>query len=382
MNTLIRWMRGVQSGLGIVAAAAALTVSLPAAAADIVVGQVAPLTGIEANQGRAYAAGLQLGLDAANKQAGIGHNFKLVKADDTGDPEMTVPAARKLIGANNPMVLAGFFGSRNVGELGRSGLLEKEAVALVGYRGVDFEPSSKQMFNVRASLADEMARITQHLATIGITRLALVHEDGEGAKANVALAERAAKQYGASYIVKVAHPAGTVRMSATVQQVATAAPQAVLLLVNSAAAAAFIEQFRTEGGTAQIIAHSAVDVVQLAKRLAEEHMKGVAIAQVMPSPYRITSRVTKDFADLVAASKGSLDVPPSYAMMEGYIAARVIVEAARRAGPAPSRQKLTAALETLEADLGGYGLNYKVNRVSGSRFVELSIINQTGRIVQ
>lgn len=238
------------------------------------------------------------------------------------------------------------------------------------------------MFNARASLADEMARITQHLATIGITRLALVHEDGEGAVASVALADAAAKQFGATYVLRVAHPARTVRMSGIVRRVADAAPQAVLLLVNGAAAAGFIEQYRGEGGTAQIIAHSAVDLAQLSKRLGEVHMKGVAIAQVVPSPYRISNRVTKDFADAVAAAKAGPDAQPSYAMMEGYVVARVIVEAARKAGAAPTRQKIAAALEALEVDLGGYGLNYRVNRASGSRFVELSIINQTGRIVQ
>ena len=84
----------------------------------------------------------------------------------------------------------------------------------------------------------------------------------------------------------------------------------------------------------------------------------------------------------MAAAKPALDLAPSYAMMEGYVAARVIVEAARKAGVSPTRQKLMAALEGLEVDLGGYIVNYRANRASGSRFVELSIINQAGRIVQ
>ena len=45
----------------------------------------------------------------------------------------------------------------------------------------------------------------------------------------------------------------------------------------------------------------------------------------------------KDFVDTLAKSEKS-DVPVSYAMMERYIAAKVIVEATRRMGARASRE--------------------------------------------
>jgi len=372
------WMRCLWTGLASLAAMCVACV--PAIAADIAVGQVAPLTGVDANQGRAYSAGMQLGFDAANRQAGI-HSFRLVRADDQADPQLTVPLARKLVATNRPLVLAGFFGNRNIAELERSGLLETEGLALVGYRGVDYLPASKRIFNVRANLADELVSITQHLSTVGVTRLGLLFEDDEGAKSTVDAAELAAKQFGVQYALRLAR-SSRASSSELAHQMIDASPQAVIVLVNSAAAASFIEQFRLNGGTAQIVADSSVELTQLVRRLGEDQMTGIAIAQVVPSPYGVTNRITKEFFDLAAGAKGNPDAAPSFAMMEGYIAARVIVDAARKAGAAPTRQSFIAALETLDVDLGGYRVNYRTNRASGSHYVELSIINQAGRIVQ
>jgi len=160
------------------------------------------------------------------------------------------------------------------------------------------------------------------------------------------------------------------------------APQAIILVTSGAAAAGFIEQYRGAGGTAQLFAHSGVDVEQLAKRLAEEQMQGVAIAQVTPSPYKISSKLAKDLTDAIAKAE-NVDVPVSYAMMEGYIAAKVIVEAVRRQGPRPTREGMAAALDSIDnLNLGGYAVGYRPGARAGSRFVELSIISGAGKIRQ
>jgi branched-chain amino acid transport system substrate-binding protein len=131
-----------------------------------------------------------------------------------------------------------------------------------------------------------------------------------------------------------------------------------------------------------LFAHSGADIEQLAKRLSEEQMQGVAIAQVTPSPYKIANRLAKEFNDL-ATKTPNLEVPISYAMMEGYIAAKVIVEAVRRQGAKPTREGIASTLDAMDSyDLGGYVVGFAPNRRSGSRFVELSIISGAGKIRQ
>ena len=366
-----------------VMAGAVFAVAQLAQAAQVVVGQVGPMSGLEANQGRAYAAGMQLLFSGVNKAGGInGHTFVLVRKDDGGRPEDTVAATKQLLSEDKPLVLAGYFGNRNISELVNSGLLERDKIALVGYRAAEIRPETPLLYNVRASLRDEINKLTEHLATIGITRLGLFHEEGPGAAALIAAAEESAKKANASIISKAAYPAGTARVSPAVDAFTKSNPQAIIMVSSGAAAAGFIEQYRAAGGGAQLFAHSGADIEQLSKRLAEEQMQGVAIAQVTPSPYKISSRLAKDFTDAVAKTD-KLEVPVSYAMMEGYIAAKVIVEAVRRQGARPTREGIVTALDGMDNfNLGGYVVGFKPGMRSGSKFVELSIISGAGKIRQ
>lgn len=369
-----------------IALSAGLAASLLAAplshAAQVVVGQVGPMSGLDANQGRAYAAGMQLLFNGVNKAGGVnGHTFSLVRKDDGGRPEDTVSATRELLDKDRPLVLAGYFGNKNVNDVVASGLLEKERIALVGYRTAEIRAETPWVYNVRAGLRDEINKLTEHLATIGITRLGLFYEEGPGAAALLAAADEAAAKAKARITTKVAYPAGTAKVTEAVDSLVKAAPQAIIMVSSGAAAAGFIEQYRAAGGAAQLFAHSGADIEQLSKRLAEEQMQGVAIAQVTPSPYKISSRIAKEFTDLVAQTPP--DVPVSYAMMEGFITAKVIVEAVRRMGARPSREGVVKALDGMDnINLGGYVVGFKPGMRSGSKFVELSIISGSGKIRQ
>jgi branched-chain amino acid transport system substrate-binding protein len=364
-------------------AGAVLAGAQAAQSAQIVVGQVGPMSGLEANQGRAYGAGMQLAFSAVNKSGGVnGHTFNLVRKDDGGRPEDTVSVTRQMLAEDKPLVLAGYFGNRNIADLVASGLLEKEKIALVGYRAAEIRAEIPLLYNVRASLRDEINKLAEHLGTIGITRLGLFHEDGPGSAALIAAADQAASKARATITSKASYEAGTAKVTPAVDAFIKVAPQAIIMVSSGAAAAGFIEQYRAAGGNAQLFAHSGADIEQLSKRLAEEQMQGVAIAQVTPSPYKIGSRISKEFTDEVARND-KLEVPVSYAMMEGYIAAKVIVEAVRRQGARPTREGMAKAIDGMDSlNLGGYVVGFKPGMRSGSRFVELSIISGSGKIRQ
>jgi branched-chain amino acid transport system substrate-binding protein len=354
-----------------------------AGAVPVVVGQVAPMSGLEASQGRAYAAGMQLAFNAANKAGGVnGHTFNLARRDDNGRPEETVALTRALLAEDKPMVLAGFFGGRNISDLVATGLLEKEKIALVGYRTAEIRPETPLLYSVRATLRDELQKLADHLGTIGITRIGLFYEDGPGGAGVLQAAEEVAGKAKVTIVAKASYPAGSARVTPAVDTFMKAQPQAILMISTGAAAAGLIEQYRASGGAAQLFAHSGADIEQMSKRLSEEQMQGVAIAQVTPSPYKISSRLGKEFIDL-AAKTPNLEVPVSYSMMEGYIAGKVIIEAVRRQGAKPTREGMVAALEGMDRhDLGGYVVGFRPNMRNGSRFVELSIVTGSGKIRQ
>ena len=352
-------------------------------AAPWVVGQVAPLSGVYATQARAYAQGMRLHFDELNKAGGIqGEPITLITQDDRGQPEDTVRLTREMLAQSKPVVLAGYFGDRNLLALADSGLLAQAQISLVGYRSIDPRVLQvPQLFNARANTQDEMAKIATHLATVGITKLGLFYEDGPGAASVLKMVQDAIKPAGASLVAHaMLQPTQGKRTADTVATLIEAQPQAILIIASSPAAAGFIEHYRLSGGSAQIYTNSDADIEQLIKRLSVEHMSGISIAQVVPSPYRVSGRLNKLFRDAVAARGSALETPISYAMMEGYVNAKVIAEALRRA-PKITPDQIAPALRSIDSvDLGGYWVSFKPKSNQGSRLVELSIVNAAGRV--
>lgn len=367
-----------RSGLVALCAGAAL------AAQAWTVGQVAPMSGAEASQGRAYAQGMRLYFDQVNKAGGVqGQPVELASLDDLGHPEETVAKTRKLLGESKPVVLAGYFGNRNLSALLESKSLDGSQIPLVGYQSTDTRVlASSHMFSTRAGLVEQVAKISTHLATVGITRLALVFEERPDAQELTALVTKAVNPSGAKLVTSAMLRSRSGSDKAVQElQASKASPQAILLVASSPATAAFVEAYRMEGGTAQIYATAEADIEQLAKRLPVEYMSGLSIAQVVPSPYKVSGKLNKEFRDATIAAGKSLDVPVSFAMMEGYVNAKVIVEAMRRSQPV-TPEKMSAALRGLESfDLGGYWVNFKSGQV-GSKYVDLSIVNAAGRVTQ
>ena len=371
-------------GVGVRAAVVALCAGAAMVAQAWTVGQVAPLSGAEATQGRAYVQGMKLYFDHVNKAGGVqGQPVELAVLDDLGHPDETVSKTRQLLTQSKPVVLAGYFGNRNLSALLDSKALDGSALSLVGYQSTDTRvQASSHLFATRAGLVEQVAKISTHLATVGITRLALVFEERPDAQALTEQITKSVASSGAK-LVTTAVIQGKNGFDKAVQAVTASktSPQAILVVASSAATAAFVESYRLDGGTAQVYATAEADIEQLAKRLPVEYMNGLSIAQVVPSPYKVSGKLNKEFRDAVAQAGKSMDVPVSFSMMEGYVNAKVITEALRRSQPV-TPEKVSAALRTLDTyDLGGYWVSFKPGQI-GSKYVDLSIVSASGRVKQ
>ena len=83
-------------------------------------------------------------------------------------------------------------------------------------------------------------------------------------------------------------------------------------------------------------------------------------------------------AQELAKAKGLGEISP--AMLEGFAAAKVLVEGLKRAGPKPDRARIHAALESIRKfDLGGLEVNYGPDDHTGLDFADLSIIGTDGK---
>jgi ABC-type branched-subunit amino acid transport system substrate-binding protein len=78
---------------------------------------------------------------------------------------------------------------------------------------------------------------------------------------------------------------------------------------------------------------------------------------------------------------GKVQGVPSHFNLEGYIAAKLIVEAIRRSKDA-SAAGVTRGLEMLrDYDMGGYVVDFSPTKHNGSVFVDMSIISSGGELI-
>lgn len=379
--TISRELRMIRQFFRLLLPMAVLLQATPGWAADVVVGQVTPLSGPEARQGVAYAAGLKLALDDANRGTGnpMRHNFKLVSLDDRADPEQTVQQTRKLIAESQPQVLAGYVGGPSLAKLLESGVLEKNQLSMVGYRSAQILPKNQPLFAIKAGMAEELNKLMTHLSTVGWTRVVLLYENEAGADDLLAAADAAAQQAKVTLLDRI--EIGKSGLGSKVERVIRVKPQAVVMVASGFVAGAFIERFRLDGALTPLFTQSNADTEQLAMRLNEDHLRGLVIAQVMPNPYKVTTAISKAFNDLARNAKPP--VARSFTTMEGYVAGRVIVEAAQRQRGKPTREGMAAALESINnLDLGGYAIAFSPSSHRGSSYVDLSIVGATGKVQQ
>src|SRR2546430_8416702 len=147
--------------------------------ADLLIGQTVGVTGTVAATVKESMLGAQLYFDDVNAKGGIkGEKIDVVTLDDHFEVAKTVENTRTLIEDKNVLVLFMSRGTPNTEAM--LPLLQQHNVALVAPSTgamVLHDPVKKQVFNVRAPYQREAEKAVAHLATIGITRIAIVHVD-------------------------------------------------------------------------------------------------------------------------------------------------------------------------------------------------------------
>jgi len=236
------------------------------------------------------------------------------------------------------------------------------------------QPVKKHVFNVRATYQREAEKAVTHLATIGITKIAVVHVDDSFGLDGLAGAQKGLATAKLTPVVLEKFDRSKPDFSKIAPAVTQAGAQAVLLIASGSAVVDGIKAIRAAGSAAQVVTLSNNASGGFIKSLGE-NARGVIVSQVFPQS--ISYGLVKEAQDM-ARAKGAADVSP--AMLEGYAAAKVLVEALRRAGPKPSRERIQTALEGLSKfDLGGLEVNFSPQDHTGLDFADLSIITSDGR---
>ncbi len=347
----------------------------------IKLGQSLPLTGPLTELGSEYRDGATAYFKWVNSKGGVnGRKIELLTLDDAYVVDKTVANARKLLDEDNVFAFFGMFGSANYAAL-MPIINERSVPSVAPYTGSDGlrAQASPTTFWLRASYGDETEKIVDQLTTLGINRIAVFYQDDAFGKAGLAGVEAALSKRKLKVLATGVYDKTKNDVADAVKTIGTADPQAVVMISTYKPTAAFVKQMRLSGKLPQFFALSVVGLKALSAELGAE-AAGVAISQVVPFPDNSTAPVVREMRQLPAAMMPSAGV--TYTTLEGFIAAKVMTEALRRAGPQLSREKLISALESMrDFDVGGFPVNYAGGSHLGSRFAEVTIVSKSGKLM-
>jgi ABC-type branched-subunit amino acid transport system substrate-binding protein len=349
-----------------------------AAHAQILLGQTVGLTGPIAASAKDAATGAKLYFDSVNAKGGVhGEKIELITMDDKFDPKLTLENSTILI--EQKKVLALFMNRGTPHTEIIMPLLAQYNVALLAPGSgamVVRKPVNKQIFNIRASHQREAEKAIAQLKTVGVTRIVMVYVDDSFGTDILEGAQRGFAQEQLKPLAIIKADRAKPDLPAIVAEINKANPQSVIWVGSTAAVSDGIKTLRATGSVAQVLTFSNNASTGFIKLLGDS-ARGVIVSQVFPSERNSSYSMIRE-AQEIAKAAGQTDLSPI--VLEGYAAAKVMVEALRRAGPKPTRGGIVKALDSFRKyDLGGLELTFTPDNHSGLDYVELSIIGADGK---
>ena len=345
---------------------------------SILIGQSSPFSGSNKELGDDIREGLQAYFKQINESGGIhGRTLELVALDDANDAKRSAENARVLIEQRGVLALIGYASATL--SLPALPYVEKNKLAFIGpFTGAEpMRIFRRNVYNIRASYADELEKIVDFYATTGMKKFSVIHYDDAVGKENLTAVETALTRRGLKPVSIGALKRNQTDLGAAVADVIKAAPDVVIATTLYKTTGDFIKAARQAGSSAQFASTSFVGASALAAELGDQGT-GVVVAQVVPPFSRASVQIVKEYQAAIEKSLGKKDF--SFTSLESFIGAKVLVEGIRRAGANPTREGLMKALDGMQNfNVGGYVVDFSPTSHNGSRFVELTAISKAGR---
>ncbi len=348
----------------------------------LLLGQSAPLTGPAAQLGIQFRDGANLYFNQVNAKGGVnGRKVELRTLDDGYEPEKTAANTKKFL-ADDVFALFGYIGTPT--SLAALPLAtEAKTPFFAPFTGAQVlrEPFNRYAIHVRASYFDETAAIVKQAAAVGIKKFSVFYQNDAYGKAGLEGVERALKTLNLPMTSTGTVERNSVDIKKAVADIMTKQPEAIVQISAYKSCAAFIREARKAGFGGTFYNVSFVGTQALLTELGKD-ARGVVVSQVMPYPYSAGTAVASEFLEaLKTASVTNKDLTANYSSMEGFVAAKVFVEALRRAGRNASREAFIAAVQSIQnVQMGGFALNFGPNQHTASKYVDLTVLTDDGRV--
>lgn len=335
---------------------------------QILIGSCAALDGPAGFLGLQTVTGASAYLDHVNAGGGVhGRKIQLLAFDDGYEPAKAEFCFKRLLKEN--VFAAGFFvGTPTAAKY--VPMAEENKVPVIGlFTGAQmlYSPLKHYVLNVRASYYDETREQVENLwNALGVRKIGIIYQDDAFGSAVLDGLQLALKKYHAAPVGLGTFTRNTLDVDKGIAAVRAANPQAVLIVGPYAPVAAIVKKAHASRWRPLFLT---VSFVGTEKFIAEagRDAEGTIITQVVP-PYTRT-----DFpavALYLQALKTYYPAEhPTFVSLEGFVDAMVLVEGLKRAGKDPTREKLIAALESIDNKDIGLGpkltLHYSPTRHKG-----------------
>lgn len=223
--------------------------------------------------------------------------------------------------------------------------------------------------------------MVQQVTTLGMTRIAVMYQDDGFGRAGLEGVQKALAKRKLTLSVAAPYERNTDKVDEAVRQVKASDAQAVIMISVNKSTSAFIKRYREAGGGAQLYNISVVDPAEIVKLAGLKNAHGLGVSQVVPYPFMPSLPVVREYQALL--KKYAPNELVNYTSFEQFLGAKVLVEGLRRAGPKPTRPKVMKAFESMgHFDLGGTSVGYSAENRVGSRYVEVTVIGSSGKLLK
>lgn len=359
----------------------ALATSQTAWSQDIVIGQSVPLSGRNADIGRDMRDGALAVFAKANAGNLLGRKIRLVTLDNAGNRQRAAENTQQLIDTEGALALFGYNSATN--SLDALPLIAKQDMLLFApFSGSLSLRDHPNVYTIRASYKDEALKIMQSKISVGSSKAVIVHYDDTVGRSNYEAVASVFTQAGAAKPRGVAVKRGAPMTEAQVAEVSKDAPHYMLATTRYSAVGDFLKISDGKGKQVPVAALSFVNPDELVESFGSL-ARGTVVAQVIPSP-RASNQVSVPLIkDCAESLKAFNDAKLNYTNLESCIAAKVLVQALKKAGGNFTRAGILQAMASIgRVDLNGYTLDYSGDQRHGSHWVELTILSRGNRFVR
>ncbi|MFT7618885.1 MAG: branched-chain amino acid transport system substrate-binding protein [Planctomycetota bacterium] len=355
---------------------------------EILIGSSCPLTGHAEFLGTQYTRGSLALFKKVNREGGVhGREIRLISLDDGYDPPRTVVNTKKLIEVDKVFMLMNYVGTPTSVKV--IAIVHEATIPAFGFlTGAEKlrTPLKPFMFHVRSSYyAETEAAVSYFVDHVGLDKIAVMYQDDAFGQAVLRGVQLALSRRGKEIVSTGTYTRGTMDVERALDAIAPSSPQAVIMVGTSAALARFSKLSHERGFKpyfhtvsfvgSEAFARELIDVQKIEKAEYEK----LIVTQVVPSPYSVELTAVAEYRKL--AELYYPDDSPNYVALEGYINAKVLVDALRKAGPNLTRSQLLQTLEDASGFDPGIGANvgYSSRDHKGLKRVFLSRLSKDGQ---